>query len=107
MAKDVKIEILYYKTSSDVSLEFGLHGNYPMRLLSSPCNDKKTFLSQLKRAVSRSEIIITIGGYNEDNIPSFIARAIGKKEVVPDFAYSSHIFSKSASIVSIPIIPWE
>lgn len=91
MSKDVKIEILYYKTSADVSLEFGLHGNYPLRLLSSSCNDKKSFLTQLKRAVSRSEIIITVGGYSEDNLSSFIARAIGKKGVVPDYLKSGII----------------
>lgn len=91
MAKDVKIEILYYKTSADVSLEFGLHGNYPMRLLSSSCSDKKSFLTQLKRAVSRSEIIITVGGYSEDNLPVFIARAIGKKGFIPDYNKSGII----------------
>ncbi len=91
MAKDVKIEILYYKSSADVSLEFGLHGNYPMRLLSSSCSDKKSFLTQLKRAVSRSEIIITVGGYKEDNLPEFIARAIGKKGFIPDYSKSGII----------------
>ncbi len=91
MAKDVKIEILYYKSSADVSLEFGLHGDYPMRLLSSSCSDKKSFLTQLKRAVSRSEIIITVGGYTEDNLPVFIARAIGKKGYIPDYSKSGII----------------
>lgn len=85
MSKDVKIEVLYYKTQADVSLEFGLHGNYPLRLLSSACNDIGTFFQSLKRAVSRSEIIIAVGGYGEDNLPGFIARAVGKKCVIPNY----------------------
>ena len=39
MSKDVRIEILYYKESTDVSLEFGLHGDYPVRMLSTSCDD--------------------------------------------------------------------
>ena len=85
MSKDVKIEVLYYKTPADVSLEFGLHGDYPLRLLSSSCDDIGTFFKGLKRAVSRSEIIITVGGYGEDNLPGFIARAVGKKCVIPNY----------------------
>ena len=85
MSKDVKIEVLYYKTQADVSLEFGLHGNYPLRLLSSGCNDIGSFFRSLKRAVSRSEIIITVGGYGDDDLPGFIARAVGKNCVMPDY----------------------
>ncbi len=85
MGKDVKIEIIYYKTPADVSLEFGLHGDYPVRLLASCANSNKDFLKNLKRAASRSEIIITVGGYLEDNLPLIISRAIGKAPVVPDY----------------------
>lgn len=84
MSKDVRIEVIYYKTPADVSLEFGLHGNYPLRLLSERCDDKNSFFHSLKRAVSRSEIIITVGGYNE-KLPKFIAKAIGKNSFVPDY----------------------
>lgn len=85
MSKDVKVEILYYKSTSDISLEFGLHGKYPLRLLSSDCKDINSFFQSLKRAVSRSEIIITVGGFNEeDNLPMFIARAVGLNCEIPD-----------------------
>lgn len=86
MSKDVKIETIYYKSDSDVSLEFGLHGNYPVRLLSSSCNNLTTFFHSLKRAVSRSQIIIIVGGYEGDEyIPSFIARTINKPIFIPEY----------------------
>ena len=87
MSKDVKIEILYFKTPIDVSLEFGLRGDYPLRMLSSVCDDIPSFFHGLKRAVSRSEIIIVVGGYNEeDRLPTFIARALGKKCSIPNYS---------------------
>ena len=48
MSKDVRIEILYYKESTDVSLEFGLHGDYPVRMLSTSCDDIESFSALLK-----------------------------------------------------------
>ena len=87
MSKDVKIEILYFKTPVDVSLEFGLRGDYPLRMLSSVCDDIPSFFHGLKRAVSRSEIIVVVGGYNEqDHLPTFIARALGKKCTIPNYS---------------------
>ena len=88
MSKDIKIEILYYKTPSDVSLEFGLHDQYPLRLLSSCCNDLKSFFKSLKRAIKRSEIILVVGGYDNEKeyIPAFLARSIGQKCVIPEYA---------------------
>ena len=86
MSKDVKIETIYYKSKSDVSLEFGLHGNYPVRLLSSSCDNLTAFFHSLKRAVSRSQIIIIVGGYEgNEYIPSFVARAINKLVFVPEY----------------------
>lgn len=85
MSKDVKIELIYYKSNTDVSLEFGLHGDYPLRLLSVSTDNRTEFFHSLKRAVSRSEIIIIIGGYEKkEYLPLFLAKAIGKKTVVGD-----------------------
>ena len=94
MANDVKIEILYYKTNSDISLEFGIRGNYPIRLLSAVCDSSESFLRNLKRALQRSEIIITAGGYDGGTyLPSLIAKAIGTSCTSPN--YKSHnIISK-------------
>ncbi len=95
MSKDIKVEIIYYKSTSDISLEFGLHGKYPMRLLSSDCKDINSFFQSLKRAVSRSEIIITVGGFDqEDNLPMFIARAVGLNCEIPDLLKQNIISDK-------------
>ena len=107
MAKDVRIEILYFKTPADVSLEFGLHGDYPLRLLSSSCITISEFFTSFKRAGSRSEIIITVGGYGEDNLPAFIAKAIGQKCVMPNLrnhkiiAQTTYILPEKA----VPLAP--
>ncbi len=107
MSKDIKIEILYYQTDRDIALEFGLHGNYPMRLLSSCSDSLEIFFSQLKRAVSRSEIILVVGGYSEDNrLIGFLARAIGKKCIIPNYrklgiiTEEKHIIPEDANPIS-------
>ena len=100
MSKDVRIEILYYKESTDVSLEFGLHGDYPVRMLSTSCDDIESFFRALKRAVWRSEIIMIIGGYGtREYIPAFIARALSLGVTVPDYKADRII---SPEIYSIP-----
>lgn len=96
MAKDVKIELIYYKTKTDFSLEFGLHGNYPLRILSNSCDDLRSFFQFLKRAVSRSEIIITVGGYDEEGyIPELLGKSIGKNMVVPNYRQLGIITDRS------------
>ncbi len=86
MANDVRIEILYYKTNSDISLEFGIRGNYPIRLLSTVCDSLEDFLHSLKRSLQRSEIIITVGGYDGTNyLPSLIAKAVGTSCIIPNY----------------------
>ncbi|MBO5913649.1 MAG: hypothetical protein J6Q76_09290, partial [Clostridia bacterium] len=108
MAKDVKIEILYYKTATDISLEFGLHGDYPLRILHSNCNSIEEFFKALKRAISRSEIILTVGGYSDkDYLPEFIACSIGKKCITPDYREQNIISKTKYSIPdgSVPLAP--
>ncbi len=106
MPKDVKLEIIYFKQNNDISLEFGLHGNYSLRILSSRAVDKKGFLSALKRAVSRSAIIISVGGFGADNIPSLISKAIGKEEKIISSKDFDFIDSTEHTIPadSIPLI---
>lgn len=107
MSKDIKVEVIYYKSEADVSLEFGLHGDYPLRLLSSSCNDIQTFFKKLKHAVQRSEIIITVGGYGKDRLPEFIGKAVGKKSYTPDYR-SEHIITDEKYALpegAIPLAP--
>lgn len=79
MSKDVKLEILYYKVNTDVSLEFGLHSDYPMRKLSSNSNNMSDLLHGLKHAISRSEIIIIVGDLSgKERLAYYIAKFIGR-----------------------------
>ncbi len=61
MATPIKADIIYYKTDSDFELEFNLNGCCPMRLLSSKPQNDGELLQSLGRAVSRSQLIITVG----------------------------------------------
>lgn len=73
---DIKIEIIYYSMQTDVNFEFNLRGDYPIRMLSVNCGDNNSFLKNLKRAASRSEIIFCVGGFSDGNIPELVAKAI-------------------------------
>ena len=81
MFQNFKTDIIYYNTLTDFELEFNLCGCCSrMRLLSDKCNDKKTLLLSLSRAVSRSRVVIvTTPIFNDENIVNTIANAIGKK----------------------------
>ena len=78
MATPIKADIIYYKADSDFELEFNLNGCCPMRLLSSkPVNDGE-LLSALSRAVSRSQIIFTVGSLKgEFSVIYNVCNAIG------------------------------
>lgn len=86
MGVDVKIDVIYFCEESDLKMEFGLHGKYPLRLLSNKTTDEKTFINALKKAVQRSEIIITVGGFlGEKNLPMLISRAISREPKEVDY----------------------
>lgn len=77
MGADVRIEIIYFKQSSDIKLEFGLSSDYPIRLLTARANNEVEFIKRLKTASLRSPIIITVGGFEDGDIylPEIIAKA--------------------------------
>lgn len=108
MSKDIRIDVIYYKTPIDVTLEMQLYGEYPLRLLNSSCNDLRSFFHNLKRAVKRSEIILVVGGYGEgENIPGFLARSIGQKCVIPNYGKegiitdAKHILPKESRLLKL------
>ena len=61
MAVPVKADIVYYRTKPDFELEFNLNGCCNMRLLSSKPKNRQEFLRAIRLAVSRSQIILTLG----------------------------------------------
>ncbi len=80
MLQNFKTDIIYYKTATDFELEFNLCGCCRMRLFNDKCNDKKSMLLALSKAVSRSRVIIvTAPLFSEDNITETVATAIGSK----------------------------
>lgn len=80
MDTDIRMEIIYFCESSDIKLEFGLRGEYPLRLLSSSSNDYRSFLTALKKAAARSEVIITVGGFfGKKYLPEILGRSINHK----------------------------
>lgn len=86
MGVDVKIDVIYFCEESDLKMEFGLHGRYPLRLLSNKATDEKSFITALKKAVQRSEIIITVGGFlGEKNLPLLIAKAVSREPKEVDY----------------------
>lgn len=90
MLENFKTDIIYYDTASDFELEFNLCGCCRMRLFNDKCNDKKSFLLSLSRAVSRSRVIIvTAPLFGETDIFKTVAAAIGSKtEVVQNSQYN-------------------
>ncbi len=84
MPNDARMQILYFKESADVLLEFGLQGNYSMRLLTVQVDNYKTFLQQLSKAVGRNSIILTVGGFDaEARLPEILGRSIGRELEAP------------------------
>ncbi len=91
MFQNFKTDIIYYNTSTDFELEFNLCGCCKkMRLLNDKCEDKKTLLLSLSRAVSRSKvIIITAPLFTEEKIISTIASSIGSGvEIIDNKQYN-------------------
>lgn len=79
MFQNFKADIIYYNTPADFELEFNLCGCCRMRLLNDKCADKKTLLTSLSRAFSRSRVIIlTAPLFDGSDIIKTVSVAIGK-----------------------------
>ncbi len=102
MAIPVKADIIYYRTPSDFELEFNLSGCCTMRLLSDRPQNEKDLLRSLSRAVSRSQIIFTVGSLEgEGSIIDDVCSAIGYSEVERDlspFGLNQSVMLPSGSI---------
>mgnify|MGYP003294017903 CR=1 FL=1 len=82
MLQNLKVDIIYHLTNSDFEMEFNLCGCCRMRLLSDKTADRKSLVSALSRAVSRSRIIIACGPlFSAEGLISTVATAIGSSTV--------------------------
>ncbi len=80
MAPDLKLEIIYYKTSTDFPFEFNLGGCCNMRLLTDRTLDNKAFLLALARGVKRSQVILVVGELlGDEGLAPLIAKAVGRQ----------------------------
>lgn len=80
MLQNIKTDIIYYKTSTDFEMEFNLCGCCRMRLLTDKAPDRKSLVHNLARAVSRSRIILIVGGlFGDEGTIATVAGAISKK----------------------------
>ena len=78
MLPDLKLEVIYFKTSTDFKMEFKLCSLCNVRYLSAMVNDTRSFLTALQKSVSRSRVVITVGGFNGDEyVPEILAKATG------------------------------
>ncbi len=85
MIQNIKVDIVYYMTATDFEFEFNLGSCCHMRLLNDKAKDKKAYVNSLARAVSRSQIILSVGPvFGEDGLIAVTAAAIGKSLKVID-----------------------
>ena len=90
MISNLKVDIIYYKTSSDFELEFNLSGCCRMRIFKDKVDSPKMLVNTLARDVSRSRIIILVTDLiGEKNGVEIVSSAIGYNyEPVDKLAHS-------------------
>ena len=82
---NLKLDIIYYKTSTDFELEFNLNGCCRMRIFKDKIDTQKEFVNALARDVARSKIIIIVTDlFGENSGVPTLAKAIGLPLTVPD-----------------------
>ncbi len=87
MITNLKVDIIYYKTSSDFEMEFNLQGCCRMRTLKDSADSKRGFVAALAKAVDRSRIIIAVSELlGEDSAIPTLCAAIGYKCTAVDRA---------------------
>lgn len=82
MSGNIKLEIVYYAAESDPALEFGMRGNFSVRVLSSHVATPTELIAALKKASVRNEFIVVVGGFENSAVVGLIARSIGRELVL-------------------------
>lgn len=82
---NLKIDIIYYKTSSDFEMEFNLSGCCRMRIFKDKVDTPRGLVNALARDVARSKIIILVTDLFGENcgIP-VLAKAVSLPLIAPD-----------------------
>ena len=80
MLQNLKVDIIYHLTTSEFEMEFNMCGCCRMRLLTDKTADRKSLITALSRAVSRSRIIIACGPlFSAEGLIATVATAIGSR----------------------------
>ncbi len=85
MITNLKVDIIYYKTSSDFELEFNLSGCCRMRILKDNIKNSRELVNALARDVARSRIILMVSDlFGDKNGVETLCAAIGYKYLPAD-----------------------
>lgn len=80
MISNLKVDIIYYNTSSDFEFEFNLSGCCRMRIFKEKIEGRKNLISTLARDIARSRIILVVTDLvGENNGVEIVSSAIGYK----------------------------
>ena len=105
MAAPVKTDIVYYRTQSDFELEFNLNGCCSMRVLQNKPKTTQEFLKAMRLAVSRSQIILTLGDLSgDDSLIDKVCNAIGYTTEERDLSVFGFMGSVALPEGSIPLV---
>ena len=107
MISNLKVDIIYYKTSSDFELEFNLSGCCRMRIFKDKIDSAKELVKALARDVSRSRVILIVTDLvGEKNGVEIVCSSIGYKyEPVNKEAHSiKNDENISAPAGSLPLV---
>ena len=104
----IKIDVIYYKTSSDFEFEFNLSGCAGIRLFKEKTESPKGLVTSLARDVARSKVIIVVTDLDTENsCIGTLSKAIGlpvvsvqreKYNIVSE--NDCHIFSGATPLVT-------
>ncbi len=104
----VKIDVIYYKTSSDFEFEFNLSGCAGIRLFKEKAESPKGLVTSLARDVARSKVIIVVTDLDTENsCINTLSKAIGLPVVLAQketynikSQNDCHIFSGATPLVT-------
>lgn len=107
MNQDFKVEIIYFNTTADWMLESGFYGDYPLRLLTQSTGTRQDFLKALSRGVSRSEIIVTVGGFFDGGLylPGVLAKSVGRPLEPVNYAFAGFAAPKDPMLLPSGALP--
>ena len=110
MFQNLKVDIVYYHTSTDFELEFNLCGCCRMRLLTDKADSQKLFVHCLARAVDRSQVIISIGNlFGDTGLIQMVSQSIGRPLCAADNKEFGIASNSMIQIIgdSIPLVTEE